>query len=514
MGAYHKNSITTKASVYGSFLLDDSEYALSVSSIQEVINEPSEYTAVPFTPDYVLGLLNLRDIIVTVIDLRCVFSTQEHSSKKCENTECNDAGRKIAIVEHNGRHVGLLFDDTSEVFNSNDVETCWFESQEESETGQVVLGVFKIEGKRRMVKILDGLQIMNLAKVPLTNNPESSNNLNLSQSVRKQCVTFEIGTMQCALDISSINEIVNLDMVRNKVLAHGVCIGTIDIRGDTVPVINGSPLLGLEDKCTEGYTQNENSRVIVMKAGDQPFGLLVSSLNSIVSYHQHDIAVFPDLDDSKVSMFAGCISSSDGSAQTILLNYENILNTDEIVAVVNRNSVIYKNNSEKSRKLKESVTSRNSMITFKLNSHYGLDMQDVREVINYPDDSIKSLNLPDSLAGMINLRDELIAVIDTRKLYSMGKPDVSTAQKVLIFENKGIKWGLLVDSVDSIVSFGEDNLVDMPDFMFNSEDSLIRKDIKKTVIINSDSDPEPVGMLDLACVASRACDKQAICTQQ
>lgn len=494
----HQDTPVKKSSIYGSFLLDNSEYALSVESIQEVINEPSEYTTIPFTQPYVLGLLSLRDIIVTVIDLRRVFNTDEVNNGKLEGVE-----RKIAIIEQDSCYVGLVFDKTSEVFNSNDVVTCWFESQEASEPEQVMQGVFKMEEGRRIVKILDGLQIVNLGNIPRISNPKRGSGEHLSQGVRKQCVTFGIGEVQCALDISSINETVNIDKVSNKILAHGICMGTIDIRGSTVPVINSSALLGFDDEYIKDFEKNDSSRVIVMTSEDQRFGLLVNSLKSIVSYHQDDIANFPVLGDKDKSMFAGCIASTEKSEQTILLNHENILSSEDIVAISKRNRIFQKSTAERSQKKRDKLVNRSSMITFKLNILYGLDMKDVREVINYPTDTIRSANLPNSLAGMINLRDELIAVIDTRKLYNMENSDVNTVEKVLIFTNNGMKWGLLVDSVDSIVPFDENDLVDIPQFMFNGDDSLISKDVKKTVIVKSESRSEPVSVLDLALVATR-----------
>lgn len=55
------------ASEYATFYLKDALCGIALSSIQE-INQPSVLTVVPQSPDYVMGIINLRGKIVTVID--------------------------------------------------------------------------------------------------------------------------------------------------------------------------------------------------------------------------------------------------------------------------------------------------------------------------------------------------------------------------------------------------------------------------------------------------------------
>lgn len=54
------------------FMVDDEEFAVPILSIQEII-KPIEATRVPSTPDYVLGVFNLRGNVLPLIDLRLKF---------------------------------------------------------------------------------------------------------------------------------------------------------------------------------------------------------------------------------------------------------------------------------------------------------------------------------------------------------------------------------------------------------------------------------------------------------
>ena len=57
---------------YVTFRLDDETYGINVMQIQEVLRY-SEIAPVPGAPHYVLGIINLRGNVVTVIDTRTRF---------------------------------------------------------------------------------------------------------------------------------------------------------------------------------------------------------------------------------------------------------------------------------------------------------------------------------------------------------------------------------------------------------------------------------------------------------
>lgn len=87
------------------FLMEDETYGINVMQVQEVLRV-SEIAPVPGAPDYVLGIINLRGNVVTVIDTRKRFGLPEH--------EIDDASR-IVIIEVDSQVVGLLVDSVAEV---------------------------------------------------------------------------------------------------------------------------------------------------------------------------------------------------------------------------------------------------------------------------------------------------------------------------------------------------------------------------------------------------------------
>ncbi|WP_455755510.1 chemotaxis protein CheW [Sulfurimonas sp.] len=54
------------------FIIGEEEYAVPILTIQEII-KPISWTRVPQTPEYVLGVFNLRGSVIPLIDLRTKF---------------------------------------------------------------------------------------------------------------------------------------------------------------------------------------------------------------------------------------------------------------------------------------------------------------------------------------------------------------------------------------------------------------------------------------------------------
>lgn len=60
---------TTQSARYLEFQLGDESYAVELVHVREVITPP-ELTPIPKSPPHVCGLMNLRGLVLTVIDLR------------------------------------------------------------------------------------------------------------------------------------------------------------------------------------------------------------------------------------------------------------------------------------------------------------------------------------------------------------------------------------------------------------------------------------------------------------
>ena len=87
------------------FSLGEETYGIDVMQVQEVLRV-SEIAPVPGAPPYVLGIVNLRGSVVTVIDTRLRFGLPVREP---------DEASRIVIIETDKQVVGMLVDGVAEV---------------------------------------------------------------------------------------------------------------------------------------------------------------------------------------------------------------------------------------------------------------------------------------------------------------------------------------------------------------------------------------------------------------
>lgn len=113
------------------FHLENEVYGISVMQVMEVLRYVN-ITPVPGAPDYVLGIINLRGNVVTVIDTRKRFSLPAR--------DIDDLCR-IVIIESAGHVLGMLVDCVAEVVYLKESEIEQTPSVGNEESSRFIHGV-------------------------------------------------------------------------------------------------------------------------------------------------------------------------------------------------------------------------------------------------------------------------------------------------------------------------------------------------------------------------------------
>jgi len=93
---------------YVTFLINNETYGIEVLRVKEIVGMTS-ITPVPNSEKYLKGVINLRGIVVPVIDLRLKFNIPEKEY---------DAFTVILILEHRDTLVGVIVDSVSDVITA------------------------------------------------------------------------------------------------------------------------------------------------------------------------------------------------------------------------------------------------------------------------------------------------------------------------------------------------------------------------------------------------------------
>lgn len=112
MSLDQENSITMSAQdgktdfmQYVVFNIDTEQYGIKIDKTREIIKE-AKITKVPNTADYVVGVINLRGIIVPVIELSHRFGIEDHIDKHL----FEKSDQRIITVESEDQLLGIQVD--------------------------------------------------------------------------------------------------------------------------------------------------------------------------------------------------------------------------------------------------------------------------------------------------------------------------------------------------------------------------------------------------------------------
>src|SRR5712691_4451154 len=105
---------TANLTEFISFAIGDDQYGVDIMAVRE-IKDWSNVTHLPRQPEYVRGVLNLRGIMVPIIDLRCRFG---------QGTTEATPMHVMIIVQIDDRQVGLLADRVLDIvsFDSSQIQ--------------------------------------------------------------------------------------------------------------------------------------------------------------------------------------------------------------------------------------------------------------------------------------------------------------------------------------------------------------------------------------------------------
>ncbi|HCH3940430.1 TPA: chemotaxis protein CheW [Vibrio parahaemolyticus] len=119
------------------FQLEEETYGINVMQVREVLRY-TEIAPVPGAPDYVLGIINLRGNVVTVIDTRSRFGLMK--GEVTDNT-------RIIVIESERQVIGILVDSVAEVvyLRSSEIDTT--PSVGTDESAKFIQGVSNRDGK-------------------------------------------------------------------------------------------------------------------------------------------------------------------------------------------------------------------------------------------------------------------------------------------------------------------------------------------------------------------------------
>lgn len=133
--------------LYMVFMINDKKYALSSKYIIEII-EVMPITKVPFLPEYMKGIINLRSTIIPVMDVRMRFGIEaiDYTERTC-----------IIIIENNINKMGLIVDSVNEFIRIKDNQIMKLTSDKDDIKETFINGINQVNNETQLIVDCDSL---------------------------------------------------------------------------------------------------------------------------------------------------------------------------------------------------------------------------------------------------------------------------------------------------------------------------------------------------------------------
>ena len=140
-------------------------------------------------------------------------------------------------------------------------------------------------------------------------------------------VCFDLGDQELALPIADVGETLPLHPITPVFLTPPCLAGVFSLRGDIVPVIDLSVLLGLAHPTKIG----DDSKIVVIDRDDFTIGVVVDRLRDLRTIEEPLEPPPPGLPAAVAQMFAGVSVTPTGSVR--VLDAHAIVNADALRAL-------------------------------------------------------------------------------------------------------------------------------------------------------------------------------------
>ena len=308
-----------------SFSVDHQEYAIHIDDVKEIVQMPESITAVPRSPHHILGLMNLRDQLLPMVDLRTMFAL---SSKDA------DEKSRVIVVASGGYFIGIVVDSVSEVLriNKEAVEALIPAMAKESELSDIT-DICRLNNGQRLVSILSIERFFDSGNLQDALNDiseegmieqENDDYVEDEQEDDNQVVVFKLDDEEFAVPITSIQEIVRIpDELIRVPKAPAFLEGVINLRGIVLPVVDLRTRLEIE-----AAERSERQRIVVFLIHGVRTGFIVDQVTEVLRLPDGCVEPSPKISEEHGELFSGMANLRDSKRMIQLINPDTLIDQE------------------------------------------------------------------------------------------------------------------------------------------------------------------------------------------
>lgn len=304
------------------------------------------------------------------------------------------------------------------------------------------------------------------------------NSSNLIEQKKNTHLYFQVGDNKYAVNSANVLEIMKLPALDYPQKLPNNIVGLLKYNNFVINVIDIRFYLDIE---VRPYTVH--NELLIVKTDELIYGIITDKVIGILPFDSVFVDAIPYADSNTVIDSLYKINN-----ETIFIiniySVENLLKKHQEWAKVEIPKLFPQDETSKAIMTKRTLEVvnkstmklasselhvKNKYISFNLNSNtYCIALDYVKEVLK--DTSITNVpGTPDFIEGIMNLRGDYITVINLKNFLGLEAGVVTEKKPVIIIKCNELKLAFLIDKINELFEFQQDDINDLGDGYFSNE---------------------------------------------
>lgn len=426
------------------FSIDDDFFAISLTAVLEIIDS-LVCTPVPFVPEYIDGLINVKGKVIPQINLQKLLFKNKIPDELSHG--------ELLVIETSRSPCGLKIDKLVANVNIDEksfkpINNKMTVQHEESNWTDCVIGEFEWQGQVVLVfdpsffgELIDkqetaaGRQGM-LGKIEAQGESKKIDTLD--------CLVVHVGKEKYALPLQDILEIVQIDSITGMPGSPDEVRGIAMVRDQALLVLS---LLSLLDR---GFSEGRARDIVIVECNGIHYGLEIDEVEGI---HYFDQEVLQNVEDEDAEL-SGILVTNDRSVIG-LIKPGKIISAEKqklfasFVPEVREKTII-----------EESIFKSVLQVTIG-DEDYGIPLEDVKRIAEYKKPQPVATEDNGLIVGAVDINGAIVPVVDIAADHKAPDLEKATRENInctslasgfVIVGDDTKQWAVMIESAKEIIN--------------------------------------------------------------
>lgn len=309
-----------------SFEVAGQEYAIDIDQVQEIVQLPDSITRVPRADQHILGIINLRERLLPLVNLSSLFHLPQKTL---------DDKSRIVVLNVGNASLGVVVDAVNEVLrvDLNLIEPMLPILAKEADL-QDIAALCRLEQGKRLVSIIATEQLIGNEQIQESLQQQETEMLDEDVETEEwgdddddeQLVVFRLGDEEFAVSINTVQEIVRIpDTLIRVPKAPAFVEGIINLRGVVLPVVDLRTRLELTP-----IERSERQRIVVFNIEGVKTGFIVDLVTEVLKLSRDQIEATPKMTDAQHGLLSRMANLKVEGRMIQLLDADFLMVSDEM----------------------------------------------------------------------------------------------------------------------------------------------------------------------------------------